>query len=144
MAYGTPSYGYGSYTQQYQQQMAQYPQQQMQTQQPPQQLVRPVASVEEARAVQTDFTGALTIMPDTAHGAIYTKQLNLQTGCADFALYRRVQEPEISKPPETDLSGYVPRTEFDELKKRFNKLCDQLGGAGNEYAANAHAGLDGQ
>lgn len=126
MAYGEP-YGYGGYTPQYQ--PRQYPQQQVQQPvQSPQHLVRPVASVEEARAVQTDFTGALTIMPDTAHGAIYTKQLNLQTGCADFALYRRVQEPEINKPLETDLSGYVPRAEFDELKKRFNTLCDQLGG----------------
>lgn len=126
MAYGAP-YGYGGYTSQYQPQ--QYPQQQVQQPvQSPQHLVRPVASVEEARAVQTDFTGALTIMPDTAHGAIYTKQLNLQTGCADFALYRRVQDPEINKPLETDLSGYVPRAEFDELKKRFNTLCDQLGG----------------
>ena len=85
--------------------------------------------MEEARAVQTDFTGALTIMPDTAHGAIYTKQLNLQTGCADFAMYRRAQEPETNKPAEIDLSDYVPRTEFNELIRRFNKLCEQLGGA---------------
>lgn len=137
MAYGTP-YGYGGYAPQYQQQ----PQMQ-QVVQSPQHIVRPVASVEEARAVQTDFSGALTIMPDTAHGAIYTKQLNLQTGCADFALYRRVQEPEINKPLEIDLSKYVPRTEFDELIRRFNKLCDHLGGAGDEHA-NAHAGHDGK
>ena len=85
-----------------------------------------VASVEEARAVQTDFSGALTIMPDTAHGYIYTKQLNLQTGCADFAAYSRVQDaPKV----QTD---YVPRGEFDELTRRFNALCDQLGGAKNE------------
>ena len=126
MAYGAP-YGYGGYTPQYQPQ--QCPQQQAQQPvQSPQHIVRPVACVEEARAVQTDFTGALTIMPDTAHGAIYTKQLNLQTGCADFTLYRRVQEPEINKPLETDLSKFVPRSEFDELKQRFNTLCDQLGG----------------
>lgn len=125
MAYGAP-YGYGGYTPQYPSQ--QYPQQQVQQPvQSPQHLVRPVASVEEARAVQTDFTGALTIMPDTAHGAIYTKQLNLQTGCADFALYRRVQEPEINKPLETEM--FVPRSEFDELKARFNTLCDKLGGS---------------
>ena len=120
MAYGAP-YGYGGYTPQYQPQ--QYPQQQVQQPvQSPQHLVRPVASVEEARAVQTDFTGALTIMPDTAHGAIYTKQLNLQTGCEDFALYRRVQDRDAPKP------DYVARGEFDELKARFNTLCDQLGG----------------
>ena len=88
-------YGYTGYTPQYQQQ---YPQQPMQTPmqqqvQSPQHIVRPVASVEEARAVQTDFSGALTIMPDI------------------------------------DLSDYVPRTEFNELIRRFNKLCEQLGGA---------------
>ena len=120
MAYGAP-YGYGGYTPQYPPQ--QYPQQQVQQPvQSPQHLVRPVASVEEARAVQTDFTGALTIMPDTAHGAIYTKQLNLQTGCVDFALYRRAQDQDAPKP------DYVARGEFDELKARFNTLCDQLGG----------------
>ena len=102
-------YGYTGYTPQYQQQ---YPQQPMQTPmqqqvQSPQHIVRPVASVEEARAVQTDFSGALTIMPDTAHGYIYTKQLNLQTGCADFAAYSRVQMQ----------------------KARFNTLCDKLGGS---------------
>lgn len=114
-------YGYPQYPQQ-------YPQQNVQMPQYPQHIVRPVASVEEARAVQTDFSGALTIMPDTAHGYIYTKQLNLQTGCADFAAYSRVQMQETNKPAETDLSKFVPRSEFDELKQRFNTLCDQLGG----------------
>ncbi len=108
-----------AYYPQYQQQ---YPQQSVQLPQYPQHIVRPVASVEEARAVQTDFSGALTIMPDTAHGYIYTKQLNLQTGCADFAAYSRVQ---VQDTPKAD---YVPRSEFDDLKARFNTLCDKLGG----------------
>lgn len=124
MAYGAP-YGYNGYMPQYQQQMAQYPQQAIQS---PQYLVRPVASEEEARATPTDFSGAPTLMPDRAHGYIYTKQLNIQTGCADFERYHREQEPETNKPLETDLSKFVPRVEFDELKKRFNTLCDQLGG----------------
>lgn len=110
------AYGYPQYPQQYAQQNVQMPQY-------PQHIVRPVASVEEARAVQTDFSGALTIMPDTAHGYIYTKQLNLQTGCADFAAYSRVQMQDAPKP------DYVPRGEFDELKARFNTLCDKLGGS---------------
>lgn len=131
MAYG--QYGYPQYPQaqsQYQQVQSQVPQQMMQ--QYPQNLVRPVASIEEARAVQTDFNGALTIMPDTAHGFIYTKQLNLQTGCADFNAYQRVQPQETAQPKEIDLSKYVPRAEFDELIRRFNKLCEQLGGASND------------
>lgn len=109
------AYGYPQFPQQ-------YPQQNVQMPQYPQHIVRPVASVEEARAVQTDFSGALTIMPDTAHGYIYTKQLNLQTGCADFAAYSRVQMQDAPKP------DYVARGEFDELKARFNTLCDKLGG----------------
>ena len=138
MGYGAPNYAYGGYTPQYQQQMTQYPQQQIQpSAQALQHIVRPVASVEEARAVQTDFTGALTIMPDTAHGAIYTKQLNLQTGCADFISYKRMQ-PEDSV--QTDLSAYVARKEFDELKRRFNILCERLGEmSNNEHGTNADA-----
>lgn len=124
MAYGAP-YGYGGYTPQYQPQ--QYPQQQVQqpvqSPQYPQHIVRPVASEDEARAMPTDFSGAPILMPDRAHGYIYTKQLNLQTGCADFALYRRVQDQDAPKP------DYVARGEFDELKARFNTLCDQLGGS---------------
>lgn len=115
-----------AYQQFYPQYQQQYQQQGVQTPQYPQHIVRPVASIEEARAVQTDFSGALTIMPDLSHGYIYTKQLNLQTGCADFAAYSRVQDaPKV----QTD---YVPRDEFDELTRRFNALCDQLGGAKNE------------
>lgn len=134
MAYG--QYGYPQYPQvqpQYQQAQSQVPQQMMQ--QYPQNLVRPVASIEEARAVQTDFNGALTMMPDTAHGFIYTKQLNLQTGCADFNTYQRVQ-------PQEDISAYVTRKEFDEMKRRFNLLCEHLGGTNNEHDANADAAND--
>lgn len=49
--------------------------------QPPAQQVQPgvifrqVASLDEAKAVPTDFSGALTIMPDWAHGYIYAKAL---------------------------------------------------------------------
>lgn len=115
-----------AYQQFYPQYQQQYPQQVAQQPQYPQHIVRPVASIEEARAVQTDFSGALTIMPDLSHGYIYTKQLNLQTGCADFAAYSRVQDaPKV----QTD---YVARGEFDELARRFNALCDQLGGGKNE------------
>lgn len=110
------AYGYPQYPQQYSQQNVQMPQY-------PQHIVRPVASEDEARAMPTDFSGAPILMPDRAHGYIYTKQLNLQTGCADFARYRREPEEDAPKP------NYVPRSEFDELKARFNTLCDKLGGS---------------
>lgn len=109
------NYSYPQYPQQ-------YPQQNVQMPQYPQHIVRPVASEDEARAMPTDFSGAPILMPDRAHGYIYTKQLNLQTGCADFVKYRREQEQDAPKP------DYVARGEFDELKARFNTLCDNLGG----------------
>lgn len=98
------------------------PYQGYQNQQPPQQsqfIVRPVASADEARAMQTDFSGAPVIMPDFAHGAIYVKQLNYQTGASDFRLFQQAQD----RPVE-----YVEKSEFDELARKFNELIDKLGG----------------
>ncbi len=123
----------------YQQPMMQQPM----PQQPPAPIVRPVASLDEARAVQTDFGGALTIMPDISHGFVYTKQLNFQTGSADFAAYQRVQE-QAAPQQDINLSEYVKKSDFDELARRFNALCDQLGGTTNEHGSNAHAGADGK
>lgn len=128
----------------YQQPMMQQPMPQ-QMAQPPAPIVRPVASLDEARAVQTDFGGALTIMPDISHGFVYTKQLNFQTGSADFAAYQRVQAQEQAAPqPNINLSEYVKKSDFDELAQRFNALCEQLGGAPNEHGTDAHAGVDGK
>ena len=110
-------------------------------QQQPNLIVRPVASIEEARAMQTDFSGATTIMPDFSHGFIYTKQMNFQTGNAEFVPYQRVQ---IQEPKRVDMSEYVKRSDFDELAKRFNALLDQLGGAANEHGTNAHAAAYGE
>lgn len=98
-------------------------------------LVRPVASVEEARGMQTDFNGQLTIMPDLSHGYIYTKRLNPQTFEADIVAYQRVEVPAAAPAQSTpDLSEYVKKTDFDSLVGRFNTLLDQLGGGGNANA----------
>ena len=68
---------------------------------PPQQpnvLFRPVANEEEARAVPTDFSGAVTIMADFAHGRIYTKALNQNDGSSIFQVYA-FQPPAPPAPP---------------------------------------------
>lgn len=58
---------------------------------------RPVTSKEEAMAVQVDFFGPGTVMPDLAHGVIYLKRFNQQTGACDifefFAAQQRQEEP---------------------------------------------------
>ena len=45
---------------------------------------RPVTSKEEAQAVQVDFFGPGTLMPDLAHGVVYLKRFNQQTGACDI------------------------------------------------------------
>lgn len=50
--------------------------------------VQPVGSLEEARAVIADPFSAGVLMPDLAHGVIYLKRVNPQTGASDFAEFR--------------------------------------------------------
>lgn len=134
MAFGYP-YGQTYYTPQYQQPMPQMqPQMQPNTAPQPQGnsiqnsiIVHPVASIDEAKSVQTDFNGQLTIMPDVSHGYIYTKQLNPRTFEADFVAYQRIQ-PQVQEAKPLDMSEYVKRADFDALAERFNALLDQLGG----------------
>ena len=48
-------------------------------------ICRPVTSREEALATPCDFMAAGVIMPDMAHGMVYIKRFNSQTGASDFA-----------------------------------------------------------
>ena len=100
----------------YQQQQQQYQQayQQPQYQQPkPGFNVVPVSSLEEARAVQTDFGGGVTVMPCLAQGIIYTKQLDFGTGSSVLAMYKRVDNSQ---------SEYVTRGEFDSFRQELAGL----------------------
>lgn len=75
---------------------------------------RPVTSREEAIAVQADYFGPGTLMPDLGHGVIYLKRFNPNTGSSDFVEFR-VAQPEEPKPaPE-----YVTRQEFEEFVNRM-------------------------
>lgn len=72
-------------------------------------VCRPVTSREEALAVQADFFGMGTLMPDLSHGIIYFKRINQQTGGAEFYEFA-VRQPEQEKQPE-----YVTREEFENF-----------------------------
>ena len=56
---------------------------------------RPVTSRLEAEAVPVDFMNAGTVMPDLAHGCVYIKRFNPNTGASDFLVFtaQQVQEP---------------------------------------------------
>lgn len=74
---------------------------------------RPVTSREEAIAAQTDYFSSGLVMPDLAHGIIWLKRFNPNTGASDFYEFHLAQ-PEQPKAPE-----YVTREEFNEFVNRM-------------------------
>lgn len=90
-------------------------------------MSRPVSSREEAQATAADFSGALMVFPDVAHGRVYLKRWNLQAGAADFMEFAPV--PEVTKaesPPAEPAVAYVPLTTYqedmDKLKKELANI----------------------
>lgn len=127
-----PQQMYGQYNAlaPYQQQLANMQQQYQQiqpvqqTQQEPQQniICRPVASVEEARAIQTDFSGALMVFPDVSHGMIHTKRLDYNTGSAVFNTYRLEQPVQTAEQASASAIEYAPMSEVNALKAKIEEL----------------------
>ncbi|MBQ0067367.1 MAG: hypothetical protein KBS60_04180 [Phascolarctobacterium sp.] len=72
---------------------------------------RAVTSREEAMAAQTDYFSMGTVMPDLAHGVIYLKRFNSNTGSSDFLEFKYCQ-PEQPKPTPQ----YVTLEEFNAFK----------------------------
>lgn len=81
-------------------------------------ICRPVTSREEALATPCDFMAAGVIMPDMAHGMIYLKRFNSQTGASDFADF--AYTPPTA--PAKDTADYTPRADFDKLCAAFAAL----------------------
>lgn len=91
-----------------------YPYQTYQPYQQPMITCIPVASFEEARAVQTDFSGQPKVMLDAAHGCIYVKYFNQSSGMSEISVYKKVvEQPPL---PITDIGQYVNRIEALEAK----------------------------
>lgn len=168
MAYGVPNYGMGNgYNPVYMQQqipynassignytatnMAQQMQptlpQNAQMQANPSIQGRMVTSKEEALAVPVDFSGNPVFLADLAHGKIFVKKLNLNTGAADFAEFvLNVPQQEMQQQPQAqhetqqmpafakeqdlqELQSLVHslQKELDELKKTSNTSSDKGG-----------------
>lgn len=82
---------------------------------------RYVTGREEAIAAQILPDGNIWVFADIPHGKIYTKQINAQTGGADFREYSAqqiVQEKTDSAPP----SQYVTAEEFAALRAEVGSL----------------------
>lgn len=88
-------------------------------------IVRPVASMEEAKAVPTDFSGNVTVMTDFSHGMIYTKTLNYQDGTSVFNCYRLDNTPVQPVPQMVQPVGdYVTRKEFEALRAEIARMME--------------------
>ena len=132
MAYGQPGYPYpgapmgNTYLPQQRQQLDlnfQMPSQPQQNPVQPGYIVRPVASLEEAKAVPTDFSGAVTVMTDFSHGMIYTKALNYQDGTSNFNCYRLDNSPLQPVPQMVQPVGdFVTRQEMDSFRTEIAQM----------------------
>lgn len=89
-------------------------------------MSRPVSGKEEAMAAAADFSGAMMLFPDIAHGRVYLKRWNMQTGAADFLEFAPVTE---QRPVQTE---YVSVQTFQtELEKLRSEIASMKGGAVN-------------
>lgn len=130
MAYGTnyaPQYGvpqYSGYTPAYTPPALPYQQprmdyQQMAQQQPGTIFARIVTGREEAVAAQVLPDGNINAFIDRAHGRVYLKQVNPQTGVADFVEYvdmRQLVAQQPTAPQAEAPAQYVTVDAFNALK----------------------------
>lgn len=79
---------------------------------------QPVASREEAMAVQTDFFGPGVIMPCLGQGVIFLKRFNQNTGSSDF--YEFVYAP--PQPKQEPAGEFVPMNLFRQLAMEVEQL----------------------
>lgn len=82
-------------------------------------ICRPVTSREEALATPIDYMSAGIIMPDIAHGMIYVKRFNAQTGVSEFGDFAVVPPPTPKQEINTD---YALKDDFNALNTAFNEL----------------------
>lgn len=92
--------------------------------------VVPVASIDEAKAIPTDFMGTMLVMTDFSHGAIYTKVLDTNTGNPIFRVFKFMPEEALAP-------AYDPRKDIEMLRAELNRIKTELGI--KEVVPNEHA-----
>ena len=127
MGYDTYNYqpytsGYNTVNTPYQPQQRAAP---MQAQQPAQTggyLCRPVTCREEAVAAQVDYFSAGIVMPDLAHGVIYLKRFDPNTGASSFLDFKYVPPAPPVESGSIDPAQFVTRKEFEEFTRRMQAV----------------------
>lgn len=87
--------------------------------------VIPVANPEEAAAIPTDFSGVPCIIPDFAHGAIYTKTFNPNTGSSVFLTFR-LEENSQANAQQSAPAPYDAKAEIDKLTAELDEIKKKL------------------
>ena len=90
---------------------------------PPAFYCRPVASREEALGVPVDFMGSPMFFPDLAHGVIYLKKFNPNTGAADMLEFR-AQPQQEQRPAEQ--AAFAPLNDLLQLKNDLDNLKTEV------------------
>lgn len=85
------------------------------------QRIRPVASLDEVRAISIDFDGSVFYFPDYANRKIYTKQINMD-GTASINMYELKEIPS-TQPANVD---FVTRDEFNATLSSIKEVFAQI------------------
>lgn len=86
--------------------------------------VTPVASIEEANAIPTDFMGTTLILPDFAHKVIYTKAFNPNTGLPIFLTFRL--EENLQANAQSISVEYDAKAEIEKLHSELEEIKNKL------------------
>lgn len=96
--------------------------------------VRMVTSREEAIAAQIPFDATVNIFANLAAGEVYIKRFNIQTGKADFDVFKQQIERAVQpqqqaiQQPVTPPVEYVPLDAFQRLEGRVGELAETING----------------
>ena len=86
---------------------------------------RPVASVEEVRAMPIDFDGSVFYFPDQSNNRIYTKQIGLN-GQSVIRVYELANQPVAAE------IKYVSQEEFTQAINNLTAQLEQIKQGGKE------------
>ena len=79
--------------------------------------IRPVTSIEEAKACPIDFDGSVFYFPDMANKRIYTKWINTD-GTPGFNMYELKEIPQQN----SISNNYITREEFEEAMSQIRNI----------------------
>lgn len=95
-------------------------------QQPKQTLMTiPVTSSDEAKAFMVEPNGTPTFFYNAGANEIYLKRTNLQTGSADFFIFRLQERPKTDVKTEKGINTY--KEDFKALNDKIDGLYSLLG-----------------